>query len=353
METEPKSSTASEASQSNAGNAAPAWQAVSRGVALFLGSFSLLNLIGEARSPGFDANIWWIDLRPVPAPMARGLLALVGMLLVAYAVRPNMAAVWRRSAIAVVLLLFGTSLWNSVEYYNLIRQETIKSDVALPFSLHVAALLAVILVGLLLNPRRSSRAGRDLIVAVLTLAVCLIGFPLAQMYCFGKTDYRRPADAVVGFGCRALADGTPSDALADRVQTGCELYHAKLANKLIFSGGPGDGAVHETEAMRRLAIQLGVPAEDIILDPDGFNTQATVTNTARELNQRDFTHVLAVSHFYHLPRIKLCYHRVGIEVSTVPAENRHNVPVGYNLVREVAALWLYYLQPLAARQVGG
>lgn len=353
METEPKSSTASEASPSNAGNAAPAWQAVSRGVALFLGSFSLLNLIGEARSPGFDANIWWIDLHPVPAPMARGLLALVGLLLVVYAVRPNMSAVWRRSAIAVVLLLFGTSLWNSVGYYNLIRQGTIQSDVALPFSLHVAALLAVVLVGLLLNPRRSSRVGRDLIVAVLTLAVCLVGFPLAQMYCFGQTDYRRPADAVVVFGCRALADGTPSDALSDRVQTGCELYHAKLANKLIFSGGPGDGAVHETEAMRRLAVQLGVPAEDIILDPDGFNTQATVTNTARELSQRDFTQVLAVSHFYHLPRIKLCYRRVGIEVVTVPAENRHNVPVGYNLAREVVALWLYYLQPLAARPVGG
>src|SRR5690349_16172496 len=38
----------------------------SRGVAAFLGGFTLLNLIGASIVPGFDANDWWIDPRPVP-----------------------------------------------------------------------------------------------------------------------------------------------------------------------------------------------------------------------------------------------------------------------------------------------
>lgn len=41
----------------------PLFLAFSRALALFLGGFSLLNLAGELRFPGFDANHWWIDFR--------------------------------------------------------------------------------------------------------------------------------------------------------------------------------------------------------------------------------------------------------------------------------------------------
>ena len=37
------------------GNALP------RGLAMFLGGFTLLNLLGEFRLAGFDANLWWIE----------------------------------------------------------------------------------------------------------------------------------------------------------------------------------------------------------------------------------------------------------------------------------------------------
>ena len=43
---------------------------LARGVALFFGLFSWLNLVGELRAPGFDQNIWWLDLRPLPAAIS-------------------------------------------------------------------------------------------------------------------------------------------------------------------------------------------------------------------------------------------------------------------------------------------
>jgi len=49
----------------------------------------------------------------------------------------------------------------------------------------------------------------------------LAAFPLALMLFFGNTDYRRPADAVVVFGARVYASGKLSDALEDRIRTGC------------------------------------------------------------------------------------------------------------------------------------
>ena len=96
--------------------------------------------------------------------------------------------------------------------------------------------------------------------------VCVLAFPLSQILFFGKTDYRRAADVAVVFGARAYADGRPSDALADRVRAACELYRSGTVTKLIFSGGPGDGAIHETEAVARARLhdELLAPHEILL-----------------------------------------------------------------------------------------
>jgi len=61
--------------------------------------------------------------------------------------------------------------------------------------------------------------------------------------------------------------------------------------------------------------------------------------------------VLAVSHAYHLPRVKMAYRRAGWDVYTVPAEeSRPLTQTPYLVAREVAAVWAYYLRPLAGGQ---
>jgi len=181
-----------------------------------------------------------------------------------------------------------------------------------------------------------------------TCAACAVAFPLMQVLGFGKTDYRRHADVAVVFGARAYADGRPSDALADRVRTACELYQQGLVRQLVFSGGPGDGAVHETESMRRMAVSLGVPDSAIVRDEAGLNTSATLRNTRPLLAAKP---VIAVSEFYHLPRIKLAAASAGIDLITVPARPAHwsrQLPLS-NMLREIPAFWLYYARALAGR----
>jgi uncharacterized SAM-binding protein YcdF (DUF218 family) len=137
--------------------------------------------------------------------------------------------------------------------------------------------------------------------------------------------------------------------LADRVRTAVDLYHAGAARVLIFSGGPGDGATSEPAAMRALALSLGVAEADIVLDEGGLNTERTVANTAALLRGRGVGgRVLAVSHFYHLPRVKMAYQRAGVEAYTVPV--RDVLPgLPWYMGREVAAVWVYYAAPLWRR----
>jgi vancomycin permeability regulator SanA len=319
---------------------------VARGLALFLGGFGLLNVLGGIRAARFDANLWWIDLRAVPKPIATTLLLVSSACLIAFALAPPRSA-WRRMlSIVCVSVLALVAALNAVGFYWLLARGQLAAGIPLPLSLLIMMALGVILLAIL-RPPATPRSRSESFWVAMTAFTCLVGFTVAQMFCFGKTDYRRPADAAVVLGARVYADGRPSDALADRVRTACELYRNGLVGKLIFSGGPGDGPIHETEAMQRMAVQLGVHPDDIWLDKQGLNTLATVKNTEAALTRWHAERLLVVSHAYHLPRIKLTYQREGRDVFTVPARESYLLrQLPYNMAREVAAFWVYYLRPL-------
>lgn len=325
-----------------------AWGAAGPGIALALGAFGLLNLVGELLRPGFDATIWWIDLRLLP-PAGQNLLLWAGAAaLAAYGLAPRMSDLRRRATTLIVGLLLAAAACNAAAYYVLLARAALHAGSLLPLSLFVAAALAVVLRSVRRGAAPSSRRARCAAFVVLAAAMGA-AFPFAQMICFGGTDYRRPADAVVVFGARVYADGTMSMALADRMRTAVDLYRQGYVRRIVCSGGRGSGAVHEAQAMRRMALGCGVPDEDILVDPAGLNTRATVANTAAMFARCGIRRALAVSHFYHLPRIKLSYQRRGVEVFTVPArETRPLTWLPYYMAREAAAQWVYYLRPLLA-----
>lgn len=318
---------------------------VPRGIALFLGGFAALNLAGNLLADAFNANLWWIDLRALPTPIASLATATAALAMLAFAVAPTMSNRRRTATLALLTVFIVAAIVNALTVVSLHARGVIDTGFAAPFSLLIAAALTVVALSVWRN-RPTSSGGWFSRAAVAGVAVACAGtFALGQMFCFGMTDYRRPADTAVVFGCLAYADGRPSLPLADRVRTAVDLYQQGHVDTLIFSGGPGAGDVHETEAMRRYAIHLGVPDHAIALDPHGLSTQHTVDNTADVFKGR---RVIAVSNFYHMPRIKLAYQRAGIDVLTVPADDsRTMTQLPYNMAREVAALWVYYLRPLA------
>lgn len=309
---------------------------LARGFALFLGGFIGLGLVARAVTPGFDLNLWWVDLRALPAPVAITCLALLSLTLLAQAARPARLGRWTWPARLILGVFLIFTLANAFIFWRLLATDRLASAFLIPVSLVFAAGLALVLREIGHTPERSPRWWR--IGGTGTLLA--LAFPLIQCFGFGKTDYRRPAEVAVVFGARAYANGLPSQALADRVRTACQIYHAGLAKRLWFSGGPGDGEVHETEAMRRMAIREGVPGSAIELDAQGLNTAATVRNTAPALRG---LRVIAVSEFYHLPRIKLAYQHAGVDVLTVPARPAHwaRAWAPASTLREIPAFWSY------------
>jgi uncharacterized SAM-binding protein YcdF (DUF218 family) len=318
--------------------------AVARGLALFLGLFDLLNLLAGVLNPGLNLNLWWIDLRFLPYWLSWLFLVFAAFCLIEIALGASRP--WpRRINLSVVLILLYFSALNARQYYELRASGGIYSGPPVPFSLLLGAAFAFIfLVMLGRQPLKLPAIGKTLLV--LSFLASFAAFPVLQIYCFGATDYRRQADVIVVFGAQARDNDHPSTALADRVRTAVMLYHEGLAPRLIFSGGPAKNGAHETEAMRRLAMKLGVPDSAIILDKQGLSTHDTVMDTGRIFSRLHFRRILAVSHAFHLPRIKMSYQRAGWEVFTVPLYRPAMSSSEYRfmLIRETAALWAYYLR---------
>lgn len=319
---------------------------VARGFAAFIGGFTLLNVLGSRRAVNFDASHWWINADLLPAAWWQLVLFVGALLLIAFAVKSRMAG-WRRYATAIFTAVFlVVTVINGITFYGLLADQRIDAAVPVPLSFLFTGALALVLWTVCHATPKNTRRRRWAVIGA-TATACVLLFPLTQIFFFGKTDYRRKADVAVVFGARAYASGQPSDALADRVRTACELYRDGTVAKLIFSGGPGDGAIHETESMRRFAVELGVKEDDMVLDAEGVSTQATVKNTIPMIEELGGERVLAVSHYFHLPRIKMTYQRGGVEVYTIPAKESYMLrQTPFLLLRETAAWWVYYLRPL-------
>lgn len=121
------------------------------------------------------------------------------------------------------------------------------------------------------------------------------------------------------FGAGLKRNGTPSDALGDRVQTAVELYRAGKVRKLLLTGDNGSTDYDEVTAMKRYAVARGVPADDVVLDYAGFRTYDSCYRAKAIFMVND---VIAVSQEFHLPRILyLCQSR-GILTSGMIADKR-------------------------------
>jgi vancomycin permeability regulator SanA len=186
-----------------------------------------------------------------------------------------------------------------------------------------------------------SRRGRWLLASA--VAAVLTALPLVNIFTFGLTRHARRADVAVVLGARAYADGSPSLALADRVDEAVRAYHGGLVPRLIMSGGIDPHTrVSEARVMRERAVRAGVPAAVIELDEEGASTALTAQNVARLVPTG--ARVLVVSHYFHLPRTALLFRRQGLRPFTLPARmTRRLLREPWYVLREVPAFYVAWL----------
>ena len=151
-----------------------------------------------------------------------------------------------------------------------------------------------------------------------------------------------PANVALVLGAGLWSDGSPTPALYDRVATAAALYQVGAVKKLLMSGDNRFEWYNEPEAMRQLAIRLGVPDEDIVLDYAG---RRTYDSCYRARAIFGVERAVIVTQRFHLDRALYLCGALGVQAVGVVADRRvYSSPSRqWWYLRETAALanaWL-------------
>ncbi len=134
---------------------------------------------------------------------------------------------------------------------------------------------------------------------------------------------------VLGAG---LWDGEPSPMLQERLDFGLVAYETGCSEKLLMSGDHGREEYDEVNKMKDVAIEKGVPADDIFMDHAGFSTYESMYR-ARDVFQVE--KMVIVTQEYHLYRAVYNARKLGIDAYGFAAD-RLDYPI-YNDIRESLA----------------
>ena len=123
--------------------------------------------------------------------------------------------------------------------------------------------------------------------------------------------------------------------LEDRMKTAVSLYKSGKVSKLLLSGDYKSDDYNEVGAMRRYALESGIPDEDILLDYSGFSTYETVSR-AKKLFGID--RAVIVTQRYHLYRALHIARSFGMDAVGADAALRGYRGQIFRNMREILAL---------------
>ncbi len=310
-----------------------------------LGVFGLVNIAGEFIRGPFDVLRTFVGVPEFAYPYVLPLEALVASVLVIQRLRPIES---RRPRIACAVLLGLVALFSLVDiltFYQLVFVGKIQTSWPIPSSIVVCLFFSALAYDIFRGQTKADWTPKKALQLFGTSAAVATTLPLLLMFTFGPTNYSREADCAVVFGARVWDDGTPSLALADRVDEGIRLYQKGLVKKLVMSGAiDGRNGHSEPEVMKKRAVEAGVLPTDVLLDEAGIDTSSTVRNTATLMQREGFSKTLAVSHYYHGPRVKMLFSRARVRVYTVPAKmTRRLMKEPLFIAREILAYYHSWL----------
>ena len=168
-----------------------------------------------------------------------------------------------------------------------------------------------------------------IVVSLLILIIMAISISLSivnsyKKYIYDIENIPSDNDAIIVLGAGVKDDGTPSDILADRLETSLEVFEDKVANTFVLSGDHSREDYNEVGAMKDYILENNIDERVIFMDHAGFSTYDTMYR-AKEIFK--INKAVIVTNEYHLPRALYIARKLGIDAYGVKSDKR-----GYQLI---------------------
>ncbi len=112
-------------------------------------------------------------------------------------------------------------------------------------------------------------------------------------------------DSILVLGTPSKLDGSPSPEQRERVLEGIREYRRGVAPRIVMTGGPAHNHFVEAHTMAQFAIAQGVPASDVLEEPQAQNTVQNIFYSAQILHRHGWSSAEVVSSPHHLGRAAL------------------------------------------------
>lgn len=146
--------------------------------------------------------------------------------------------------------------------------------------------------------------------------------------------YVSTSTTLMVLGASVKSDGTPSDALRDRLDTALDLYSAKIAGHILLTGDDGHYHADEIDVMRSYVTSNSVTGTDILIDGKGYRTYESCKNA----KAAGLKKIIIVTQRFHMGRALYLCNSMGLDASGATADksNYYN-DIVYFWIRDLAA----------------
>lgn len=157
------------------------------------------------------------------------------------------------------------------------------------------------------------------IVSLIVVSLAISRVSSYKKYIYNIEDIPKGNDTIIVLGAGVRSDGSPSDILADRLETSLEVYNEGVADSFILSGDHGREDYNEVGAMKDYIIDSNIDESIIFMDHAGFSTYDTMYRAKEIFKVKS---AVIVTNEYHLPRALYIARKLGIDAYGVKSDKR-------------------------------
>lgn len=183
-----------------------------------------------------------------------------------------------------------------------------------------------------------------LLLILLVLPFAFIALPAVAILFHGRRRCEEAADVAIVLGARVWGE-EPAPVFRERIHHGIGLYRRGLVGRVLLTGGrTRGGTIAESEAARRYAEAVGLPAEAILLETESQTTFQNMVHARRVMEECGLRTALIVSDPIHMLRAMLMAKANGINARPAPTPTTRFITwrkKGLFLFREVCSLYSY------------
>lgn len=156
------------------------------------------------------------------------------------------------------------------------------------------------------------------VITVILMVIVYIVINVAGICIYSTKDEKCKADVAIVLGAAAY-EGEVSPVYRERINHGITLYKEGYVEKIIVTGGIGEGNdKSDAYYAKKYAIQMGVPADDILTEDTSTITEENLENAKVIMEQKGYETAIIVSDPLHMKRAMLLAKDAGIEGYSSP-----------------------------------